>query len=70
MTAPQRLNRIDNLEAKIVSGFMPDYKKVRQILSENKRQPKQIVKSNIPKNPWGDNDLFFDTVDGTESALK
>lgn len=66
MTAKQRLKRLDMLEKKIQSSFMPSYRKVRQILTENRnRTPiNSPVSSEVSVCPWNDLHLNNDIVEG------
>ena len=66
MTPKERLKRIDKLEKKIQSSFMPSYRKVRRILQENRNR---MPAANSPVNnviscPWNDLHLNNDIVEG------
>jgi hypothetical protein len=66
MTPQERLKRLDKLEKKIQSSFMPSYKKVRKILQENRnRTPiKPSKNSEISSCPWSDLCLNNEIVEG------
>ena len=66
MTPQERLKRLDKLERKIESSFMPSYRKVRKILQENRdRAPvKSSVNSGVSLCPWNDLHLNNDIVEG------
>jgi hypothetical protein len=66
MTHNQRLKRIDKLEKRIESSFMPSYRKVRRILQENRdRVPAASLPiGNEISCPWNDLVLSNETVEG------
>lgn len=66
MTPNQRLKRIDKLEKKIQSSFMPSYRKVRKILAANRDrvQVKSSVNRRVSLCPWNDLVLNNETVEG------
>jgi hypothetical protein len=66
MTTNQRLKRLERLERKIESSFMPSYRKVKKILQENRYRA--LVKSSsnnkVSLCPWNDLCLNNETVEG------
>jgi hypothetical protein len=66
MTTKQRLKRLDMLERKIQSSFMPYYKKIRKILQQNRNKipTAKPPSSNVVSCPWNDLHLNNDIVEG------